>query len=198
MVAAIGTAVPAAAAAPPAPGIEVKDQDWKCSAGFAAQGADGYYLFTSGHCNHPEGVPWTYGEGTPLGTITASEEAGDRKDAAIIHLDPAVGVPVGHIGGRPVRDVLGPGQIHAGMPFCKLGAITGETCGVVKDVDGDVVIASVQAKPGDSGSAGYVPNPDGTVSAAGVLSGTFNDDENTTVYVLLQPLLGRWGLSLVP
>ena len=200
VIAAMGFAGPALAAAPPAPGIQVKDESWKCTAGFAAQGNDGsYYLFTSGHCDHPgEGSLWTYAQGVPLGKITASEEEGDRKDAAIIRLDPGVGVPVGAVGGRPVRDVLGAPQLQAGTPFCKLGAITGETCGPIKDLDGDVVIASVHAKPGDSGSAGYVKNPDGTASAVGILAGSYNGDENTTVFVFVQPLLDRWGLRVLP
>ncbi|MGB9306767.1 MAG: S1 family peptidase [Mycobacterium sp.] len=194
-----GFASPALAAAPPAPGIQVKDQAWKCTAGFAAQGDDGsYYLFTSGHCNHPEGSPWTYAQGVPLGRITASEEQADRLDVAIIRLDPGVGVPASDVSGMPVRDVLDVNQIQVGTPLCKLGAITGETCGTVTSTDGELLVASVPAKPGDSGSAGYVKNADGTVSAVGVLSGSLNDDLKTTVYVLVQPLLGRWGLRLLP
>jgi hypothetical protein len=194
--AAIAFASPAVAAAPPMPGVQIMDQDWKCTAGFAAQGFDGgNYLFTSGHCNHPEGAPWSYG-GAPLGKITASEEEGDRKDAAVVRLDPGV-TAVGRVGGRPVRDVLSAPQVQVGMPFCKLGAITGETCGTVTSFDGELVVASVHAKPGDSGSAGYVHNPDGSVSAVGVLSGSYNGDENTSVYVLVDPLLGRWGLRIM-
>jgi hypothetical protein len=199
VVAATGFAGSAQAAAPPAPGIQVKDQSLKCTAGFAAQGDDGsYYLFTSGHCNHPEGSLWTYAQDVPLGRITASEQQADRQDVAIIRLDPGVGVPASDIGGMPVRDMLDTNQIQVGTPFCKLGAITGETCGAVTSTDGEMLVASVSAKPGDSGSAGYVKNADGTVSAVGVLSGSLNDDLRTTVYVLLQPLLGRWGLRLLP
>jgi hypothetical protein len=199
VVAATGFAGSAQAAAPPAPGMQVKDQSWKCTAGFAAQGDDGsYYLFTSGHCDHPEGSLWTYAQGVPLGRITASEEQADRQDAAIIRLDPRVGAPVSDVGGMSVRDVLDANQIQVGMPFCKLGAITGETCGAITNIEGEQVVASVSAKPGDSGSAGYVKNADGTVSAVGVLSGSLNDDLRTTVYVLVQPLLGRWGLRILP
>nr|WP_253851766.1 S1 family peptidase [Mycobacterium sp. 1423905.2] len=199
LVAATGVAHPALAASPPAPGVQVKDQDWKCTAGFAAQGGDGsYYLFTSGHCDHPEGSLWTYDDDIPLGRITASEHDSDRQDAAIIRLDPGVGVPIGGVGGRRVRNVLSGNQIQVGTPFCKLGAITGETCGPVKDIDGDVIIASVPAQSGDSGSAGYVKNPDGSVSAVGILAGSYGDDLNTTVYIPVQPLLGRWGLRILP
>ena len=120
------------------PGIGVEDETTSCTAGFAAEGNDGsYYLMTSGHCDKHDGSPWTYGDGVPLGKISASEEEGDKRDAAIILLDPSVGVPLGHVGGRySVRDVLSLNQVEVGMPFCKIGAVTGETCGVVKSTAG--------------------------------------------------------------
>ncbi len=188
----------AAVAAPPAaPGIQVSDGITKCTTGFAAQGNDGsYYLFTSGHCNH--GAPFTYDENVPLGNITASEEVGDLRDAAIIRLDPGVGAPVGDVGGQPVRGVLSASQIKAGMPFCKVGAITGETCGAIKSIDGEVIEAGIFAQPGDSGGPGYVKNADGTVTAVGiVMSTSLAGDPNTTYFVLVQPLLGRWGVRIV-
>ena len=84
------------------------------------------------------------------------------------------------------------------MPFCKLGSVTGETCGVVKDIDGEVIEASVYSLQGDSGSAGFVGNPDGTVSAVGILMSSPEGDDNTTYFALVQPLLGRWGLRVLP
>lgn len=187
----------AQAAPPPMPGIQVSDGITKCTTGFAAQGGDGsFYLFTSGHCNH--GSPFTYDENVPLGTVTASEELGDLKDAAIIRLDPGIGAPVGDVGGQPVRGVLGASQIKAGMPFCKLGAITGETCGAIKSIDGEVVEAGVFAQPGDSGGPGYVKNANGSVTAVGiVMSTSLAGDPNTTYFVLVQPLLGRWGVHIL-
>lgn len=191
-----GTAL---AAAPPTPGIPVTDENLKCTAGFAAQGKDGgYYLFTSGHCDHHDGAPWNSEQAVPLGKITASEEEGDRRDAAIIRLDPGIGRPAGDVGGRRVRDVWNAAQVKVGAPFCKLGAITGETCGAIKNVDGEVVEASVYAQPGDSGSAGFVDNGDGTVTAVGILMGSLEGDDNTTFFVLVQPLLARWGLRILP
>ncbi|WAC91162.1 S1 family peptidase [Mycobacterium sp. Aquia_213] len=189
-----GTAL---AAPPPAPGILVSDGITKCTTGFAAQGGDGgYYLFTSGHCDHA--APFTYDENVPLGHITASEVLGDLKDAAIIRLDPGVGAPGGDVAGQRVRGVLSAGQIKSGMPFCKLGAMTGETCGSVKSIDGEVIEANVFAQPGDSGGPGYVKNADGTVTAVGlVMSTSLAGDPNTTYFVLVQPLLGRWGVHIV-
>jgi hypothetical protein len=190
---------PALAAAPPAPGVEVNDESGRCTAGFAAQGNDGgYYLLTSGHCDAHDGSVWTYEQDVPLGTISASENEGDRKDAAIIRLDPSVGVPVGDVGGSPVRDVLSLSQIKVGMPFCKLGAVTGETCGAVKGIDGEVIEASVYSLNGDSGSPGFVKNSDGTVSAVGLLMSSPDGDDNTTYFALVQPLLGKWGLRVLP
>lgn len=185
------------AAAPPAPGIQVSDGITKCTTGFAAQGGDGgYYLFTSGHCNH--GAPFTYDENVPLGAVTSSEEEGDQRDAAIIRLDPGAGVPVGDVAGQRVQGVLSASQIKPGMPFCKLGAITGETCGAVKSIDGEVVEVHVFAQPGDSGGPGYVKNADGSVTAAGlVMSTSLAGDPNTTYFVMVQPLLDRWGVHIL-
>jgi hypothetical protein len=182
------------------PGIRVEDENSSCTAGFAAQDNDGgYYLMTSGHCDAHGGSQWTYGDNLPLGRITASEYKVDKKDAAVILLDPSVGAPAGDVGGRyTVRDVLSATQIQIGMPFCKIGAVTGETCGVVKDVAGDVVEASVFSLNGDSGSPGFVKNPDGTVSAVGLLMSSPDGDDNTTYFALVSPVLGRWGLHILP
>jgi len=182
------------------PGVKVEDENSACTAGFAAQGNDGsYYLMTSGHCDAHDGSVWTYGDNVELGRITASEHKGDTRDAAIIRLEPRVGAPRGDVGGRYfVRDVLSATQIRVGMPFCKVGAVTGETCGVVKDVADDVVEASVFSLDGDSGSPGFVKNPDGTVSAVGLLMSSPEGDDNTTYFALVNPLLGRWGLRILP
>lgn len=182
------------------PGIKVEAENSACTAGFAAQGNDGsYYLMTSGHCDAHDGSQWTYGGDVPLGRITASEHEGDTRDAAIILLDPSVGAPTGHVGGKYlVRDVLSAKQIQVGMPFCKIGSVTGETCGAVKDVAGDVVEASVYSLNGDSGSPGFVKNPDGTVSAVGLLMSSPDGDDYTTYFALVNPLLGRWGLHVLP
>lgn len=187
------------AAAPPSPGIEVDDENGRCTAGFGAQGNDGgYYLLTSGHCDAHDGSEWTYGDDVPLGKISASEKEGDKRDAAIIRLNPGVGVPVGDVDGRPVRDVLSVSQVRVAMPFCKVGAVTGETCGAITDIDGDVIEASVYSLNGDSGSPGFVKNPDGTVSAVGILMSSPEGDDNTTYFTLVQPLLGKWGLRILP
>jgi hypothetical protein len=199
MMAATVFANPAAAEAPPMPGVQLDDESGRCTAGFAAQGNDGsYYLLTSGHCDAHDGSVWTYGPSIPLGTITASEKEGDKRDAAIIRLNPAVGAPTGGVGGLTVRDVLSRNQLNVGMPFCKLGAISGETCGSITGIDGDVVEASVYSLGGDSGSPGYVKNDDGTVSAVGILMSSPEGDDNTTYFTLVQPLLGKWGLRILP
>ena len=182
------------------PGIKLEHENNSCTAGFAAQGDDGrYYLMTSGHCDAHDGSVWRYGNNVPLGKITVSEHDGDQRDAAIILLDPGLGAPRGDVGGRYlVRDVLSAPEIRVGMPFCKIGAVTGETCGAVKGIDGDIVEASVYSLDGDSGSPGFVRNPDGTVSAVGLLTSSPDGDDNTTYFALVNPLLDRWGLRILP
>ena len=97
-----------------------------------------------------------------------------------------------------VRDVLSASEIEVGMPFCKIGAVTGETCGAVKGIEGDVVEADVYSLNGDSGSPGFVKNPDGTVSAVGLLTSSPDGDDNTTYFALVDPFLSRWGLHILP
>lgn len=200
VVAATALAHPVRANPGVSPGMKVEAENSACTAGFAAQGNDGsYYLMTSGHCDQHDGSVWTYGSDVRLGRITASEHEGDARDAAVIHLDPSVGAPNGHIGGKyVVRDVLSAAQIQVGMPFCKIGAVTGETCGAVKGVENDVVEASVYSLDGDSGSPGFVKNPDGTVSAVGLLMSSPDGDDYTTYFALVNPPLGRWGLHVLP
>ena len=192
-------AAPAEAAPPPTPGMEVDSENGRCTAGFAAMGDDGaYYLLTSGHCDAADGSEWTDEQSAPLGRISASEDDGDH-DAAMIRLESRAGMPNGHVGGiYPVRDVLRPDQIQIGMPFCKIGAVTGETCGVVTDVGGNLVEASVFSLQGDSGSPGFVKNPDGTVSAVGLLAGSPEGDDYTTYFTMVEPVLSQWGLRVLP
>ena len=184
----------------PRPGMRVEHENMRCTASFAAHGDDGsYYFLTSGHCDARDGSGWTYGPNVPLGTITASENEGGNKDAAIIRLDPSIGAPTGDIGGRPVHGVYASDEIKVGVPLCKLGAVTGETCGAVTSVHDDGVIeASVFSLNGDSGSPGFVKNLDGTVGAVGTLMGSPDGNDNISYFVPVSPLLEKWGLRLLP
>lgn len=199
--AAAGVTGPVAhATPPPTPGTEIEDDSGSCTAGYAAKGADGsYYLLTSGHCDAHDGSLWTYGDDADLGYIAASEKDGRVKDAAIIALDPDLGAPIGDLGGTyRVRDVLSAADLDVDMPFCKLGAVSGETCGAITNIDGNVIETSVYSLQGDSGSPGFVKNADGTVSAVGILMSSPDDDDNLTYFTLVEPLLGKWGLTILP
>jgi hypothetical protein len=198
VLAATAFANPARAEPGPTPGIQVNHESGRCTAGFAAEGDDGsYYFITSGHCDEHDDTLWTYGQDFPLGKITVSEKVGE-KDAAIIRLDPSVGKPTGDVGGKyRVRNVLSRADIQVGMPFCKIGAVTGETCGAIIAVDCCVVEASVFSLNGDSGSPGFVKNADGTVSAVGILRDSPDGDDYTTYFTLVHPLLSKWGLRIL-
>lgn len=187
------------AQANPTPGMEVSDENSSCTAGFAAQRSNGlYYLLTSGHCDGQDFSQWSDAADTPIGRIVASEDNGDDRDAAMIELSPSAGVPNGDVDGRyRIRDVLTADQIQLGMPFCKVGARTGETCGTVTGVVGNVVTTNLFSLEGDSGSPGFVMNPDGTVSAVGILQGGPGGDDNTTDFVMVDPLLRQWGLRIL-
>ncbi|BBX13153.1 MAG: S1 family peptidase [Mycolicibacter algericus] len=197
--AASGLVFAGGAPANPTAGMEVGTDDSVCTAGFAAQNRFGdYFLFTSGHCDSGDGSEWTDAAAAPLGPIFASENNGDDRDAAIIRLRPGTPPPNGGVDGRyRIRDVLGPGQIHVGMPFCKVGSRTGETCGEVTEIAGNVVVTNLYSSEGDSGSPGFVTNPDGTISAAGILTGGPEGDDNTTYFVMVEPILREWRLQIL-
>jgi phage baseplate assembly protein gpV len=191
---------------PPTPGIKINDETSFCTSAFTAQGDDGnYYLMTSGHCDAHDGSVWTYGDDqAPLGKIAKGEyqenpnTGTQTKDAALIKLEPGVGVPSDDIAGKyPVRDALSLAQLKVGTQMCKVGAVTGETCGPITNIEGDYVVeAQLHCTGGDSGSPGFVKNPDGTASAVGILTSS-SDDENTTYFILVAPLLAKWDLRLL-
>jgi phage baseplate assembly protein gpV len=148
---------------------------------------------------------WTYGDDqAPLGKIAKGEyqenpDTGTQtKDAALIQLQPGVGVPSDDIAGKyPVRDALSLAQLKVGTQLCKVGAVTGETCGPITNIEGDYVVeAKLHCTGGDSGSPGFVKNPDGTASAVGILTSS-SDDENTTYFIIVAPLLAKWHLRLL-
>ena len=75
--------------------------------------------------------------------------------------------------------------------------MTGETCGEVTAVDGNVIETRVFSTLGDSGSPGFVINPDGTASAVGILMGGPEDDDSITTFVMVDPLLRQWDLRVL-
>jgi hypothetical protein len=199
------TAAPAHAQSPPTPGIKINDETSFCTSAFTAEGDDGnYYLMTSGHCDAHDGSVWTYGaDNTPLGRLVKGEyeetpEGSQTKDAALIKLEPSAGVPSGDIAGKyPVRDALSASEIKVGTQMCKVGAVTGETCGPVTNIEGTAVVeADLHCLGGDSGSPGFIKNPDGTASAVGILTSAL-DDDHTTYFIIVAPLLTKWGLRLL-
>jgi hypothetical protein len=78
------------------------------------------------------------------------------------------------------------------------GAATGETCGTITATEGDYVVqTSVYSLPGDSGSPGFVKNPDGSATAVGILTSSDEGDDHTTYFIVVQPLLVKWGLQIL-
>jgi hypothetical protein len=197
-------AAPAHAQSAPTPGIKINDETSFCTSAFATEGDDGnYYLMTSAHCDAHDGSVWTYGtDNAPLGKLVKGEyeetpDGSQTKDAGLIKLQPGI-VPSNEIAGRyPVRDALSVSQIKLGTQMCKVGAVTGETCGPITNIEGTTVVeANLHCEGGDSGSPGFVKNADGTATAIGILTSAL-DDEDKTYFIIVAPLLTKWGLRLV-
>jgi hypothetical protein len=48
-----------------------------------------------------------------------------------------------------------------------------------------------------SAARGFVKNPDGTVSAVGLLMSSSDGDDYTTSFIPVDPLLGKWSLRIL-
>lgn len=87
-------------------------------------------------------------------------------------------------------------QLPPGTEICQAGSRSGVVCGPLIKASDDSLRWGGLAVHGDSGSAVFKREADGTAAAIGILSyGTGETDyDNTAVYV--EPLLRQWGLRL--
>lgn len=85
-------------------------------------------------------------------------------------------------------------QLKPGTEICQAGARSGVVCGPLIKASDDSLRWGGLAVSGDSGSAVFVRDTDGTAIAVGILSYGNSDYDNTAVYV--EPLLRAWGLRL--
>lgn len=212
--------LPAASAVGPGAGIYVDFADGSggmgCTAGFLVRTSTGQAaVLTAGHCNRPgemsrvtmnlDGVlPYA-----TLGTFsrTVSEGVHDEQhDIGLVVLDgdnvPQTSAVAASL---PVSGVAG--GLQVGQQLCKFGMSSGgDACGQIVEVTGSKVVFLATGQCGDSGGPVYLNQPDGTVSAVGIL--IRGGDPNTpragcaapakfSVAELLRPWLDRWHLTAV-
>lgn len=157
--------VGAAHAVTPGQDVRLAQIEWGCTIGFTAHDPRGRPIaITAGHCagdSYVGGEAYTSAAAAPIGRTIAATSIQDL-DYAVIALahGPVDDTPIG-----------APGP--TGQTVCKVGRMTGRTCGPVVAVTDTEVVAKLALFPGDSGS----PLIDQHGRVIGILSHT---DEHAT------------------
>lgn len=189
----------------------------ECTAGFLVTTTDPTPAFlTAGHC-----IPAV---NKPLYTVTGQDTdqlafagnsrvvsftglEGDQEhsrvgttDIALVDLKSS-SVPKSPllVNGIRVSGASTPDDLRAARPvLCKVGAVTGVTCGDMDRIVGDSILFFARAEHGDSGAPVVAQWPDGQYTAVGILSGiVVGPGENRITAQLVSPWLHAWSLQLV-
>lgn len=171
-----------------------------CTAGFLARNRRGTeVLLEAGHCDHGGELTMSAGRAggqVPVGGFVVSEPGGDNTDAAdigVVRLEKNVPVQPSIAGTIPVRGSLS--YLAPGQTLCKVGAVTGRSCGPVVESSASKVRFSAAVAPGDSGGPVYAMRSDGSAVAVGITISHALDDGDV-IAELIDPWLQRWDLTV--
>ncbi|ORA42159.1 hypothetical protein BST19_26130 [Mycobacterium bouchedurhonense] len=207
LVSLLSTSVSAAAASTPAltPGSTLRMWDADdassavCTAGFVARNRRGTaVLLDAGHCDRGGDVTMRAGSGgrqVPVGGFVVTEYAGnDDKDTdiGVVRLSKDIPLHADIAGTIPVTGALP--YVVPGQTLCKIGAVTGRSCGRVIDASPTKVKFAAAIAPGDSGGPVFGLKDDGTAVAVGIT--IRSTDDGLTVAELIGPWLQRWNLTI--
>ncbi|WP_131827813.1 hypothetical protein [Mycolicibacterium fortuitum] len=206
-----------------APGATIEqigqDRGFTCTLGLIAGDPASHRLYgiTAGHCDRTGDarspvVHFSEADSPdvarPLGTYIASRDTDGSTptgndelplytDAGVIAMQDGVRIASFKIAGvYPVRGVVGDRKdLPYGTEVCKYGMRTGETCGPITVASKYTITAEVRAIHGDSGSALYRKNNDGTVDVIGLASNV-DDETGTTQFFWVAPVLKALKLQV--
>lgn len=186
-----------------------------CTAGFVVYNQRGTpMMLTVGHCDQGGPVAVQYrstGDMEAVGAyfvnLYSEPFTAEVRDIGVVNLKHS-SVPVS----KDLLDrtpISGWDRPQLGQRLCKIGAMSGMSCGIVTEVNYHKVWFTAYNQKGDSGGPVYRENGDGTVTAIGVSSGMPDDsvrcDTNllgknicggTTMAELIAPSMEKWGLRL--
>ncbi|MCT6735350.1 S1 family peptidase [Rhodococcus qingshengii] len=165
-----------------------------CTLGFLFSGPDGYARgVTAAHCGKVDQKVSTTNS-QAVGTITAH----GKDDVALIDINTKLKV-FGKIPGvGDIRGVITPGEINRVQPvLCKRGIASGLMCGRLTEVaeDGFFVMSGGSIR-GDSGSPVWAVSDDGSLLAAGIVSGVMADETGDAFVIPIAPYMRQWGLTI--
>ncbi|MBA0045281.1 hypothetical protein [Mycobacterium sp. NPDC050853] len=187
----------AVASAPPAlangplvfPGMEIIQGTQSCTLGFVDP--DARLGLTAGHCAMDTDGPVYDSTGNIIGALViagSNLRDGDRIDSSKYMIDYEAikfrdDVAINDVLPNGIRLERGSGiQPHTGLPVCRNGVTTGESCGTVTTINnGWFEIDGLPADHGDSGSAVYSITSPGHGAIVGIARGTTRDVETGLV-----------------
>jgi hypothetical protein len=165
-----------------------------CTLGFLFTGVDGYARgVTAGHCGEV-GEMATTTSGNSVGKI-AKQGRGDlalidiRTDLRVFGKIPGIG---------EVRGVITPEEINRTQPLlCKRGIASGLVCGhLTAPAESTFFVMSGGSVSGDSGSPVWATAEDGSLRAAGIVSGVMDDGSGDAYIIPIAPYMQEWGLTI--
>lgn len=165
-----------------------------CTLGFLFTGADGYARgVTAGHCGQVgDSVSTTSGE--PVGQVV---EQG-RGDVALLDIRTDLQVFGAIPGVGEVRGVITAEELNRTQPLlCKRGIASGLVCGrLTSPASAAFLSMSGGSVAGDSGSPVWVTADDGSLLAAGIVSGVMNDGSEDAYVIPIAPYMTHWDLTI--
>lgn len=171
------------------PGMEIIQGTQSCTLGFVDP--DARFGLTAGHCAMDTDGPVYDSAGNVIGVLViagSNLRDGDRIDGTKYVIDYEAikfrnDVAINDILPNGIRLERGSGiQPHTGLPVCRNGVTTGESCGTVTTVNnGWFEIDGLPADHGDSGSPVYSITSPGHGAIVGIARGTTRSVETGVV-----------------
>ncbi len=165
-----------------------------CTLGFLFVGSDGYARgLTAAHCGNPGDAVTTI-SGSEVGEIA---EHG-REDVALIDIQPDLRAFGSIPGAGDVRGVITPRELNRTQPLlCKRGISSGMTCGTLTaPASEEFFTISGGSVSGDSGSPVWAISKDGSLFAAGIVSGVVNDGSEDAYVIPIHQYMKQWSLTI--
>lgn len=180
--------------ADPLVAVEADGTTETCTLGFLFTGPDGYARgVTAAHCGEVE-QKLTTTNSQPVGIVAEHGAV----DIALVNIATELRVFGKLPGIGEIRGVITPEEINRIQPLlCKRGIASGLVCGhLTGPADDDSFTMSGGSTRGDSGSPVWAIADDGSLLAAGIVSGVATDESRDAFVIPIAPYMTQWGLTI--
>ncbi|WP_157920659.1 hypothetical protein [Rhodococcus sp. H-CA8f] len=165
-----------------------------CTLGFLFTGSDGYARgVTAAHCGKVEQKLTTTNR-QAVGVVTQHGQG----DIALINITTELRVFSKLPGIGDIRGAITPEEINRTQPLlCKRGIASGLVCGLLTaPAEAGFFTMSGGSDHGDSGSPVWAISEDGSLWAAGIVSGVTTNESGDAFVIPIAPYMTQWGLTI--